>query len=180
MRRELAIRNGQRRWRVAVRPFRGLLERLLATELGLGEWVLGIHLVGARRMAALNWQWLRHAGSTDVITFDHRNPTADGGAGGAGDPPEPAIHGELFISVDDAAAQATSFRTTATEEVLRYAVHGVLHLLGYDDTTPVARRRMKREENRLVRRLSERASPKGWVVRRRDGSQGGRGGRGGR
>ena len=39
---------------------------------------------------------------------------------------------------------------------MRYVIHGVLHLLGYDDLKPQLRRRMKREENRLVRRLENR------------------------
>jgi ssRNA-specific RNase YbeY (16S rRNA maturation enzyme) len=39
---------------------------------------------------------------------------------------------------------------------MRYLVHGVLHLLGYDDLKPHLRRAMKREENRLVRRLARR------------------------
>jgi ssRNA-specific RNase YbeY (16S rRNA maturation enzyme) len=40
--------------------------------------------------------------------------------------------------------------------LVRYVAHGVLHLLGHDDLKPDLRRRMKREENRLVRILSAR------------------------
>jgi probable rRNA maturation factor len=49
--------------------------------------------------------------------------------------------------------QAREFSTTWQEEVARYIVHGVLHLRGYDDLVPEKRKVMKREENRLVRRL---------------------------
>ena len=52
-------------------------------------------------------------------------------------------------------AQAKQFRTSWQSEVVRYAVHGVLHLLGHDDLRLAARRKMKREENRLVRRLAK-------------------------
>jgi len=41
-------------------------------------------------------------------------------------------------------------------EVVRYIVHGVLHLLGHDDLRADLRRKMKREENRLVRLLARR------------------------
>jgi probable rRNA maturation factor len=66
------------------------------------------------------------------------------------------IHGELFICVDDAILQAKAFKTSWQSEVVRYIVHGVLHLLGHDDLKPALRRKMKREENRLVRLLAKR------------------------
>jgi probable rRNA maturation factor len=73
------------------------------------------------------------------------------------------LHGELFICVDDAVAQARAFQTSWQSEVVRYTVHGVLHLLGYDDVAPVLRRQMKREENRLVKRLEHRFSLAQWL-----------------
>jgi probable rRNA maturation factor len=60
------------------------------------------------------------------------------------------LFGEIFISVDDAVAQARQFRTTWPAELVRYVIHGILHLRGYDDLTPAARRTMKKEENRLL------------------------------
>ncbi len=99
---------------------------------------LCIHLVSAREMARVNWDFLRHEGSTDVITFDHASGPAH-------------LHGELFVSVADAVRQADEFGTRWPEEVVRYAIHGILHLCGHDDLEPGARRAMKREENRLVR-----------------------------
>jgi len=54
--------------------------------------------------------------------------------------------------------QAKRFRSTWQSEIVRYVVHGILHLLGHDDLKPALRRRMKREENRLVRRLSQKIS----------------------
>jgi rRNA maturation RNase YbeY len=52
--------------------------------------------------------------------------------------------------------QACRFHTTWQSEVVRYAVHGVLHLMGYDDLRPEARKLMKREEDRLLRQLARR------------------------
>ena len=46
--------------------------------------------------------------------------------------------------------QAKQFKTTWQSEIVRYVIHGVLHLLGHDDRLAAARRRMKREENRLL------------------------------
>ena len=70
--------------------------------------------------------------------------------------PRPNLHGELFICVDEAIRQARRFRTTWQSELVRYVVHGVLHLLGHDDHHAADRRKMKREENRLVRLMARR------------------------
>ena len=96
-------------------------------------------------MAKLNETFLKHSGPTDVITFDYSEA----------DRRSPLL-GELFICVPEAVAQSRRFRTSWQEELVRYLVHGVLHLLGYDDRAAKARQRMKREENRLLRRLARR------------------------
>ncbi len=135
---QIVIANRQRTRRVSTRELRALTEAVLADLEVTAE--LGIHLVSPKEMARVNWDYLRHEGSTDVITFDH------------GSTPE-RLHGELFISVADAVKQAGEFGTAWPEELARYVIHGLLHLHGYDDLEPAKRRVMKREENRLVRRL---------------------------
>lgn len=151
MSRILCLRNRQRVRAVNSKLFRQVARALLVEVLELREFEIGIHLVAAPEMAAVNATFLQHDGSTDVITFDHSN--AERGTRNA---EMGKLHGEIFICVDDAVAQARQFRTTWQSEVARYLVHGVLHLLGYDDLLPVARRKMKREENRLVRELARR------------------------
>ncbi len=138
----IVIVNRQRTKRIKTRLLRQIVTDIFA-ELEITEVELGINLVGAKEMAQVNWDFLQHEGSTDVITFDHRESGVK-------------IHGELFISVDDAVTQAKNFKTTWQTEVVRYVVHGILHLLGYDDLKPDLRRKMKREENRLVRLLAKR------------------------
>ncbi len=151
MKLDVVIRNRQRTFRVDGPRLRELGESLLARELEVTEASLGIHLIGSGAMASMNWQWLRHTGSTDILTFDHRT--------GAGEP----LHGELFISLGDAAEQAALFGTTPDLELARYVIHGVLHLMGYDDRDPAARKVMKREENRLLRRLTAKGGVAGLV-----------------
>jgi len=98
----------------------------------------------------VNWQFLQHEGSTDVITFDHlEKRKAKSGK-------QRKFHGELFICVNVAVKQAKEFKTSWQAELVRYVVHGVLHLLGYDDLQPALRRQMKREENRRMRWLARR------------------------
>lgn len=144
----LVIANRQRRRKINSRLLREIVGGLL-TELEVTDAELGINLVAAREMALVNETFLNHTGSTDVITFDHREAAQKSRR-------THTIHGELFVCVDDAIAQAKEFKTNWQSEVVRYIVHGVLHLLGYDDLKPQLRRTMKREENRLVRLLAKR------------------------
>ena len=147
----LVIANRQRAKKINIRLFRQIVEDLL-TRLNIEEAELGISLVGVKEMARVNWQFLQHEGSTDVITFDHAAPEKRKAESRKRKP----LHGELFICLDDAIAQAKEFGTDWQSEVVRYVAHGVLHLLGHDDLKPHLRRKMKREENRLVRQLEKR------------------------
>jgi rRNA maturation RNase YbeY len=145
---ELRLRNAQRKRKLNVKLARELVVAVLRDHLSLHSWMLAIDFVTPARMAALNEKFLGHSGSTDVITFDYRE--------GYGDEllEQCELAGQIFISVADAEAQAMEFGTSWQEELARYIVHGILHLRGFDDLSPGPRKIMKREENRLVRKLS--------------------------
>jgi probable rRNA maturation factor len=141
----VAVANRQRTRRINARHLKQIAAGLFA-ELALSRAELGLNLVADAEMTRINETYLRHEGTTDVITFDYLAPCPL--------PPAPELHGELFICVDEAVRQARRFRTTWQAEVVRYTIHGVLHLLGHDDLKPALRRKMKRAENRLVRQLA--------------------------
>ena len=145
----IAIVNRQRVRKINLRLLKKITRELLA-ELELDKAGIGICLVTAPEMTRLNETFLKHKGSTDVITFDHSDPSSQT------PDPGPNIHGEIFICVDEAVLQARMFGTSWQSEVVRYLVHGVLHLLGFDDSSAAARRKMKREENRLLREITRR------------------------
>ena len=143
MNQTLVFKNRQRVRRVDTPLLRRITRWLLAESLCVAEYELCVHLVGAAEMARVNEAFLQHEGSTDVITFNHLDSVR----------PE-ALHGELFICLDDAVKQAKEFKTTWQSELTRYVIHGLLHLRGHDDLKPIARRAMKKEENRLLRETS--------------------------
>jgi rRNA maturation RNase YbeY len=141
----LRLLNRQKSRRLRVALLRRMARHLLEKSRALRQYELGVHLIDSFEMTELNETFLGHSGSTDVITFNHQETADDG-----------RLHGEIFISVEDAVAQAGRFGATWQAEVVRYLAHGVLHLEGHDDTATGPRRAMKREENKLVKELSRR------------------------
>jgi probable rRNA maturation factor len=141
---------------------RRFIRCLLRDALHEEDFDLGICLVGAKEMARLNETFLRHQGPTDVITFDYADKAGRASRlsrcplGPDGRDARPALYGEIVICVDRAVVQARRFRTSWQSELARYLIHGVLHLRGFDDRRPAGRRRMKREEDRLLRQLGRR------------------------
>ncbi len=139
----LRVRNRQRIRPVDARLLRSIARALLRELLRAGSFDIGIYVVAAPEMTRLNETFLRHQGSTDVLTFDYTDkPRATG------------LAGEIFICVDEALIQAARFHTTWQSEVVRYVVHGILHLTGHDDRRAARRRKMKREEHRLLGELA--------------------------
>jgi probable rRNA maturation factor len=166
----VVIRNHQRAVAVNGRQLLRLTRTLLHDLLGKQDVFLEVHLLARKEMTRLNETFLGHRGPTDVIAFDYREaaPQAPGFESQSvrnrrcreirtGQPGTP-IHGELFICLAEAVAQARRFRTSWPAELARYLIHGVLHLDGFDDAQPGKRRRMKREEDRLLRELRRRGA----------------------
>lgn len=81
----------------------------------------------------VNKQYLNHDYYTDVITFNYNK--------------KKLISGDIFISIDRVKENATKYNETFDNELLRVIVHGVLHLLGYDDKTELEKKDMRKLES---------------------------------
>jgi probable rRNA maturation factor len=154
----LLIKNRQRAILLNTRLLKTITKSLLTDLLELETYELGISIVRAPEMACLNETFLQHEGSTDVITFDYTDnvlPTSRRQM--KSDLParrRKHVYGEIFICIDDTLKQAKEFRASWQSELARYVIHGVLHLRGFDDLRPADRRKMKREENRLLKEIT--------------------------
>ncbi|MBV9110735.1 MAG: rRNA maturation RNase YbeY [Gemmatimonadetes bacterium] len=93
---------------------------------GVEAGEISIALVGDEAIAQLNQEYLSHEGPTDVISFALHEEGED-------------MVGDVYVGVDQARRQAAEFGATPAEEVLRLAVHGTLHVLGYDHPTDEGR-----------------------------------------
>ncbi|MCS3918682.1 rRNA maturation RNase YbeY [Fervidibacter sacchari] len=92
----------------------------------------------------LNKRFLNHDYPTDVLSF-----LLSGSQGMCG--VEQRLVGEIIISVETAERNSKRFRQTLESEILRLAIHGTLHLLGYDDETYSQRRTMRRKERQYLK-----------------------------
>lgn len=89
-----------------------------------------ITLLGEAAIAKVHGEFLDDPTPTDVITFEH---------------------GEILIGVPIAAANARKFRHPADHEVALCAIHGLLHLLGYDDLTEKERVIMHARQEEILK-----------------------------
>lgn len=88
-----------------------------------------VALVDDETSARVHQDFMGVPGATDVITFHH---------------------GELVISVPVATRQAAEFGEPPLRELLRYIVHGLLHLAGHDDGEEADRARMEAAQEHIV------------------------------
>ena len=81
----------------------------------------------------VNLKYLQHDYFTDIITFDYCEKNI--------------LSGDLFISIDSVRENAVLYNSGFDEELHRVIVHGILHLIGYDDHTDDEQKLMRKKEN---------------------------------
>ena len=121
---------------------RALLAKAVKAALrvhNISQAEIGLSLVSDDEIALLNEKHLGHMGPTDVLTFNLQ----DGGVNAI-------LEGEIALSVDTARREAERHGHGVEAELALYAVHGVLHLLEYQDDTPKAASRMHETEDRIL------------------------------
>lgn len=112
---------------------------------------ISLALVDDNHIAQLNGIHLDHDGPTDVLTFDLSDRKA-AEASRVDHNPVP-VEGEIVVSVDTAAREAKRRGHGIDAELALYAVHGTLHLLGYDDHGEADSERMHRTEDVILESL---------------------------
>ncbi|NOX61383.1 MAG: rRNA maturation RNase YbeY [Chloroflexi bacterium] len=105
-------------------------------------------------IAELNERFLGHSGATDVLSFPALSDDADAFA----TPPnaEPYL-GDIVIAYPYAARQAKRLGRSVADELDLLAVHGALHLLGYDHVDPEEKAQMWAKQEAILAHLSCKA-----------------------
>ena len=92
-----------------------------------------------QKILEVNNQYLEHDYYTDIITFDYTTGNT--------------ISGDIFISLDTVKSNADEYGADFETELHRILIHGILHLCGNDDKSPVLRADMTNKENKALGQL---------------------------
>ncbi len=84
-------------------------------------WEISIIFCSDEFILKLNQEYLNHDYYTDILTFNYSNPGF--------------ISGDLFISIETVKSNSSLLNIKFEDEINRVIVHGILHLLGFDDST---------------------------------------------
>ena len=97
-------------------------------------------------LLAINQQFLDHDYFTDIITFDNSDDFFQ-------ETGRKGVSADIYISVDTVKANGAAYGEGFERELHRVIVHGLLHLVGYDDVSEWKQRRMRAAENRALKLL---------------------------
>ena len=107
-------------------------------DAGIVSSQISVAIVDDPTIGKLHGEFLDDPSPTDVLSFVLEPP--------------PMLEGEVVASADTAKSNALQYKCPAEEELLRYVLHGILHLVGYDDTTPSKRSVMRKKENEYLQK----------------------------
>ncbi|TVM01016.1 MAG: rRNA maturation RNase YbeY [Candidatus Brocadia sp. WS118] len=140
---KLEIINLQKHYPIEQNKIKKLVRRVLKIEKRDAE--LNLVFIDNKGIKEINKKFLGHNYATDVLSFAyHESPLNN------------TIAGEILVSVEMAVQQAQNRACSAEGEIALYLIHGVLHLLGYDDKKKGDAKRMHQREGDLLARLGYR------------------------
>jgi len=116
--------------------------KIILEDAGIRSGEISIAIVSDAEMHRLNRQYLNHDYPTDVLSFVLDQDAA-----------AKSLDGQIIVSSDYAAREAPRYGWSSDDELLLYVIHGSLHLLGHDDTTPTAQRSMRQAETHYIRQF---------------------------
>ncbi|MDD2288490.1 MAG: rRNA maturation RNase YbeY [Bacteroidales bacterium] len=93
----------------------------------------------------INRQYLNHDYFTDIISFDYSEYDYE--------TQKTLVSGDLFISLDTVRSNSKLIGVEFEEELHRVIIHGVLHLLGFEDMTEQEEKEMRKEEEECLRNM---------------------------
>jgi len=102
---------------------------------------INIIITTDKNILEINKEHLSHNYYTDIITFDYCE--------------NKSISGDIFISLDTVKNNSLRFSVSLLDELHRVIIHGILHLIGYNDKSKIQKAEMKQKENFYLDRLKK-------------------------
>lgn len=118
----------------------------IASDYGWTSGQISVAIVDDEEIHQVNREYLNHDYPTDVISFDLTEPDSE------------QLEGEIIVSWETAARVADENGWPASQEMLLYTIHGMLHIVGLDDGTPKQSQEMRGQERHYMLAITGDAS----------------------
>ena len=119
----ISIRNLQKKIPISSQRIKRVILKTLTQEGAQKSGEISVALVTDKIIKRINRKYLGKNRPTDVMAFN------------LSESPQGKFLGEIIISTDTALSNSQKFNTRPQDEIYLYLIHGLLHLLGYDDNT---------------------------------------------
>ena len=113
----------------------------LKSHFNLSISFLTISIIDSRKLKEINKKYLNHDYNTDVISFNYSKKNNE-------------LDGEILISFEEAKNNAKKYGVKYNQELCRVIIHGLLHLLNFDDNNKKNKTIMKQMENKLINKYN--------------------------
>lgn len=125
-----------------------LAQTVLLNE-GVLEAEISIVIVDDEYIIRLNQEYLNKNTTTDVLSFRLTDDTGD------------KLEGEVYANIEQITRQASDYHVLMEDEISRIVIHGVLHLLGFDDQTGEQNKIMTEKEDQYLEILNNKLKKRG-------------------
>ena len=136
----ITIFDHQKKFKINKNCIIRIVKKILSDEK-ISRAELSVVFVNRRQIQAFNRRFLKRSYATDVLAFNLSDSKS-------------ALVGDIIISTDAAALYARTKNLPVGQEIILYVVHGILHLLGYDDHNKKDITRMRRKEEKTMGKIS--------------------------
>jgi probable rRNA maturation factor len=138
---KITIRNLQKTIPINPKKIKEIILEILSGESAASCGQINVCFVSDKEIRKLNWKYLGQNTATDVLAFDLSDKKNE-------------IIADIFVSTEKAVANAKLFKSTPFSENHLYVIHGLLHILGYNDSTEKETLAMRQKEKKYLSRIN--------------------------
>ena len=140
---EITVQGDQKTLRLNLKNIKALGQAVLKLLKQPKDTFVSISFVSKAEIKKLNRQYFRKNRITDVIALEYKK----------NDSFYKDYLGDIIIAPEIAKSNAAIYGVKFSDELSLYVIHGILHLLGYDDTTPASKKRIEKKQQEIIASL---------------------------